>query len=234
MKKLRGFIIIFIFLVSIILIISIGKYILDNTGKINQGNFRMNDIAIQSEILVAEKKIDESKELTISNMMFDLSLKNTISMLIANDAKANNIYIDNIRISNPKLKGEIKIGVDEQNLQTYTTNTSKIDLYPQEQEGEYLCNLVIKNENFAVEQKVPSETKEISYSGKILNLLQIKTSDLYTSVSFDINVIDESGKHNKCSAKYKVPDNTLITEGISIVRKETKNLNFTIQNEKNT
>ena len=57
MKKKNIGTFLLILFVSIALVSSIGVYVLDNTGKVNQGNFRMNDIVIESSLNVVEKDV---------------------------------------------------------------------------------------------------------------------------------------------------------------------------------
>ena len=100
MKKNNVFLAIIIAAISIALVVLISTVVLDNSSKINEGNFRVNDAVINSTVDI-KKKQKETEIAELSNMVFDISQENKLSLLITKDEKINNAYIDNIRYTAP-------------------------------------------------------------------------------------------------------------------------------------
>ena len=86
MDKKKIILIILMIFISIVLVASVGIYLLDTSGKINQGSFRINDLIVESRLNVVEKDSQEVKDL--SSLIFDISQSNKITMLIANNSQA--------------------------------------------------------------------------------------------------------------------------------------------------
>lgn len=238
MKKKRNISIIIVIIVSIALIIGISIKILDNTGKINQGDYRLNDIVITSKIDVVESKTVEktatSTDVTtaknINNLSFDLSQKNSIELLVSKDMEAKEAYIDNISLSEPSKKGEITFSINDK---TQTIDSLKKDIELKEKNNQYYVEIKIDNNNFVKEAKIPEGTNEISLDGTILDVLSIKLSEVSLELRFDLNIIDSSGKKNVCKLKFKMPSETLIKEGISVTREDKSNYIFSLRDNNN-
>ena len=90
MKKVDAFILSIVIIISIAIIFVIVKFALSTTGKINQGNFRVNDSVLTSKIETVEKNTDENA-IEISNMVFDISQKNTLDLLIAKNEEVSSM-----------------------------------------------------------------------------------------------------------------------------------------------
>ncbi len=249
MKKRRNISIIIVIIVSLALIIGISIKLLDNTGKINQGNYRLNDMVITSKIEAIESK--SAKETTtstdttatntdtttanaektnINKLNFDLSQKNTIDLLITKDIEAKEVYINNVSLSEPSKKGEILLSINGENQ---TIDSSKKDITLKEKDDQYYLEIKIENNNFVKEAKIPEGTNKISLDGTILDILNIKLSDIALELRFDLNIVDSSGKNNVCKLKFKMPTEALITEGISVTREDKTNYIFSLRENNN-
>lgn len=228
MSKKKIIIAIFIAIASIAIIACVGVFLLDTSGKINQGNFRVNDLVVESTLEVIEQENQEVKDL--ESLVFDISQNNKITMLVANQAEAKSIYIDNISITNPIQLGKFYLTQNNYEQQFDIANIgSQINIYPALSNGQYRIELNIKNEQCMKDVKVSSGTKSIRYDGTILSLINTKVSDLRFDLSFDLNMIDISGKKNVCSVKLSMPDDELLTNGISVLRKNVNDFIFTIK-----
>ena len=226
-KKNIGVILLIAF-VSIALVASVGIYLLDTTGKINQGNFRVNDLVVESKLEVKEKDVEEVKDL--SSLVFDISQNNKITMLVAAQTEVEAMYIDNVYISNPVKVGNLYI-TQSNYEQKYSIESisSQINIYPAQTEGQYKIEIGINNENCMEDVKVVSGTKSIRYDGTILSLLNTKVSDLRFDLIFDLNIIEKSGKKNVCKVKLSVPNDDLMTNGISITREDVSKFLFKVK-----
>lgn len=228
MNKKKVIILVIIIFVSIALVASVGIYLLDASGKINQGNFRVNDFIIESRINVNEKDAQEVKDL--SSLIFDISQTNKITMLIANQAEAKSMYIDNIYISNPLKVGKLYMTQNNYEEKFELENMdSQINIYPAQTDGEYKIELNVNNENCMQDVNVSSGSRSIRYDGTILSLLNTRVSDLRFDVSFDLNIIDITGKKNVCQVKVDMPDDELLTNGISVLRQDVGEFVFSVK-----
>ena len=90
MKKNNVFLAIIIAAISIALVVLISTVVLDNSSKINEGNFRINDAVVNSTVDIKEKQ-EETEIAELSNMVFDISQENKLSLLITKDEKINKI-----------------------------------------------------------------------------------------------------------------------------------------------
>ena len=66
MEKKKIFKVLIVLIVSIAIVMLVTTFLLDATGKINQGNFRVNDAVIESNLDIIQKQEDQIQEL--SNM----------------------------------------------------------------------------------------------------------------------------------------------------------------------
>ena len=85
------------------------------------------------------------------------------------------------------------------------------------------------NESVLNDAKVPSDTKLLKYDGTMLSLLNLKTEDLTFNVSFNLNIVDITGKTVTCKIELKLPNEKLEEEGTSIVRQDISNYVFSIK-----
>ncbi len=230
MKKVDTFIMAIIVIVAIAIVFVVVTFMLDTTGLVNQGNFRVNDAVINSTIDVIEKNSNPEEVTEIPNMIFDLSQKNKLSLLITKTEEISSMYIDNIVCTNPIKLGELYLsqtGYEEK--YSMDNSVTRIELYPEEKDNQYYVELNFNNDFCIKDVNVPDQTKLVKFDGTMLELINIKISDLYFTVSFDLTIVDSAGKNNVCSVNLKMPDEMLITNGISVIRQNLANYIFTIK-----
>lgn len=227
MKKEKLIKMLIIIIVSVAIVVLLSTFLLDTTGKINQGNFRVSDAVIESSLDISQKQEEELQEL--SNMLLDISQVNKLSLIITNNIDIKEANISNIEFSTPIKQGKIYIGqVDKEKIYDITKDTV-INIYPEEKEDQYIVELNIVNENCLTDVNVPSQTNVVTFDGTILELLNQKYEDFSFEVSFNLNIIDVAGNKNICKVKLKVPDIDLYTNGISIKRDDLSKYVFKLR-----
>ena len=82
MNKEKGLIAIIVIIVSVILTVFIAMWLLDTTGKVNQGNYRISDIIIQSGATVTEVQDNSVKIEKLSGLFFDVSQTNEVTIFV--------------------------------------------------------------------------------------------------------------------------------------------------------
>ncbi len=226
MKKNR-FIPFLIVILSVALLVIVYMFVFNPAGKINEGTFRVNDVVIKSVINVAEIENQETPK-SISDIKFNTSQNNEITLLIAKGNEAKNIYIDNIKVKSSSNVGEIKVSEGEKELVSLS-QTDKVNIYPIEENGQYLVKLNIDNIDFLKNANVPSDSESVTFDGTMLKLMNIKISDIKLEVKFNLNIVDNTGKINICKFNFNIPEEDLITNGISVTRKDSGNYKFYIK-----
>jgi hypothetical protein len=232
MKNINKFLIAVGSIIVIAIIVLVFTLILDTTGRINQGNFRINDFVIKSSVEVTDSEI--AKDNKLSDMSLNLSQSNLLSILIAksDNAEIASMYIDNISTNFPSKKGNLVISQNLQEKNSEYDLSSKMDkiaITPTEKDSQYYIELNIKNKDMLKNIKLPESVKSITYDGTILNTMEINIKDISFTVSFDLNVLDKYGKLNKCKFSIKLPTESLIKDGISIERQDLSKFNFIVK-----
>lgn len=227
MGSKKIFKILIVSIISISIVVLVCMYFLDTTGKINQGNFRVNDAVIESKLEIVEKQEEEVQEL--SNMVLDISQINTLSLLIKSNVDIKNANITNIKYNLPLKYGNLAICEIDKEKISNTTKDSVININPQKKDGQYRIDLQIINENCLTDVNVPSNTNVVKFDGTILELLNQKYEDFVFDISFDLNIYDIAGNKNTCKINLKLPDEELYTNGISIKREELSKYVFRIK-----
>ncbi len=226
MKK-NKFIPFLIIIIAVALIVIVSKLVLDNTGKINQGVFRVNDLIVKS-VVNTEEIQSETTASAISDIKFNASQENQISILVAKDSEAQSIYIDNISIKGPEKKGNIFISESDKEKQNIN-EIKKIDIYPVDRDGQYLIQLNVINSNFLTNANLPDNTSAVTFDGTLLNTLGIKISEVNFKLNFSLNIVDSTGKVNVCKFKLDIPSEELLSNGISVIREDVNNYRFYIK-----
>jgi hypothetical protein len=221
-------------------------FLLDTTGKINQGYFRVNDFVISSTVSVEDKEITETpttdnateqtntteQKEAISNLS-DLKLTatqtNEILMLIAksNGITAKEIYIDNIKTDYPKLTENMYIYQNKENKIDLKTEKIKLNLITEDQDGQYRIKFNIDNLNFIKDAVIPNtEVSTVKFDGTILNILNVNSSDIMFKITFDLNIIDSENKLNTCKVTLNLPSKLMVTNGVSIINEDVGKFPF--------
>ena len=228
MDKVKGIAIIIVAIVSVIVTVLVANILLDTTGKVNQGNFRISDVVVRSSADVKEVQ-DENIELKkLSDMIFDITQTNQISILIDPNVKASSIRIENLNISDPALKGNMQIYQTKDKKYDVTPELKSIDLDLQKEEEKYVVNLYINNNNVLTNQKVDETVETIQYDATMFKTLGYDISSLKFNVSFYLLITDESGNTVKTSISLNMPTDETVEAGMSILKQDTSNYIFTI------
>ena len=229
MDKVKGISIIIIAVVSVIVTVLVSNILLDTTGKVNQGNFRISDVIIESTATLKEVQDKNVKIEKLSGLVFDVSQTNTISILIESNVKASKISIENLVVTDPALKGNMNICQKDYEKYDITPELNSIPIYLEQEDGKYIITLLIDNDNVITDKSVSDEFQEIKYDATIFNLFGIDVSQLQFNVSFDLVITDESGQTVKTTMYLKMPTDETLTEGMSILRQDVTKFLFTVE-----
>ena len=162
MKKTSFFIAVIVIFVSILAIYGIVTVMMDNTGKINQGTYRINDVMSKSTIVYNEKEIKNEGKNGLSDISFDLTQDNLLSVLVAKNVNAKRIYINNVNISTPKYHGNMYIS--QNNTEEKISNDSaekELNIYPDELDGEYFFEGYVSFTYNCTAEEIPEMQAEI-------------------------------------------------------------------------
>lgn len=232
MKNINKFLIIIGTMIVIAIITIVYKVTLNNRGKLNEGNYRVNDFVVRSMVSVEDEVVENTENL--SDIKIKLSQNNLISILISKNTEntdINKIYIDNIKTSKPNKLGTFVIYQEssEQKYNLSNNETKKIDIIPKEVGLQYQIDINIDNVNFVENINIPEGINELKYDGTILNNIGIAYRDIEFKIEFDLNIIEKSGRLNKCSVELEIPDETLFKNGIVINRLSLSNFSFEVK-----
>ncbi len=228
MDKVKYISIIIIAIASVVVTILVANVLLDTTGKVNQGNFRVSDVIVESSATLKEVQDEEKKLEKLSDIAFDVSQTNTISILIESNAEATEINIENIVITEPLLKGEMKISQEGHDKFDVTPELTSLPIDLEEDDGKYVITLLIDNNNVITNQSVGEDVEKIQYDASIFNALKVDVSQLKFNVSFDIVIKDTTGKIVKTNINLNIPTDETFSNGMSILRQDVTNSIFSI------
>ena len=225
MKKNKFFTAIITLVISAVMLIVIVNLIFNNS-KINQGNFRVSD-AILTSIVELEDKAESSTE-----WKYDISQNNKVSILVKpnENASIKEVYLEKIKI---KSKNDVSIYLEQEEYDVSykykNISNGKVNIYTEEtEEGNYLIEFNINNEDVVSNFNVPNDIKEIRHDGTILNIANIAISDITFNVKYNLIIVENNGQINKCKIEIKMPDSKVATEGLFVERLNTSEFNFKV------
>lgn len=230
MDKVKGITIIIIAVVSVVATIFIANMLLDTTSKVNQGNFRISDVVIKSTATLTEVQDKEIALEKLSDLTFDISQTNDVSILLESNSKIKDMYIDNLVVTEPALKGNMNFGQSNYEKYVVAPELTNIELHPEQKDGKYIINLCIDNDNVLRDKSVDESVKEIQYDAKIFDILKVDRQSLKFTVSFDLYITDETGKTVTTSLSLNMPTEETFTEGMSILKQDVSKYIFTFVN----
>jgi hypothetical protein len=221
----------------------LSTFLLDTTGKINQGNFRVNDLVVFSTATVqdiAEKEsttenttgeVASDAMNSLSDLRLDVTQNNEISFLIAKSEGVDitEMYIDNVIMKFPTLTENMYIYQDETKKIDLKEENIKLALNKEDKDGQYLIKLNIENKNCIKEAVIPESEASIVFDGTIFKILNTKISDISFNIQFNLNIYDSMGKLNICKVKLNLPNELLVTNGLSVTKEEVGNFPFRIK-----
>lgn len=228
MDKVKGISIIIIAIVSVIVMIFIANMLLDTTGTINQGNFRVSDVIIESSASLTEVQDDKLGVKKLSDFVFDVSQTNTISILLEANTEASQIKIENLKIEEPILKGNMNICQKDYDKYNITPELTSIPIYLEREDGKYIIRLLLDNDKVIMDKSVDDTIEEIQYDATIFKTLNINTDDLKFKVSFDLVITDNVGKTVSTTISMNMPTDETFLKGMSILRQDASKYIFTI------
>ena len=199
-KNNKALIITSIIIIAVLIVACVFYILLNNTGRINQGFFRTNDVLIKSMVSVEEKQ-DNKEQSLISDLKLDLSQKNVISMLIPKEEEIKEIYVDNIKLKSPKTVGQMYLtqpNVSDKVIINQDIKNEKVNIYTEEKDNQYLVEIEIDNSNFARDVKVPESTRVVRFDGTLISLTGMNVEDLMFKISLDLNIVDKQDKISTC------------------------------------
>ena len=217
-KNNKALIITSIIIIAVLIVACVFYILLNNTGRINQGFFRTNDVLIKSMVSVEEKQ-DNKEQSLISDLKLDLSQKNVISMLIPKEEEIKEIYVDSIKLKSPKIVGQMYLtqpNVSDKVIINQDIKNEKVNIYTEEKDNQYLVEIEIDNSNFARDVKVPESTRVVRFDGTLISLTGMNVEDLMFKISLDLNIVDKQDKISTCSIDLKLPGYELANAGIAI------------------
>lgn len=228
MDKVKGISIIIIAVVSVIVTILIANVLLDTTGKVNQGNFRISDVIVESSATLTEVQDKDLKLEKLSDIVFDISQINTLSILIESNVKATEINIENLIVTDPLLKGKMNISQKDHDKYDITPELTSFPIYLEQEDGKYVIRLLVDNDNVITDKSVGEDIEKIQYDATIFKTLGIDVSQLKFNISFDIVIKDETGKTVKTNINLTMPTDETFSKGMSILRQDVTNYIFSI------
>lgn len=228
MDKVKGLSIIIVVVVSIIITIFVAGRLLDTTGKVNQGNFRVSEITIQSGATVTEVQDKNVKIESLSGLYFDVSQTNIITLMIEANTKASSIMLDNIQVSDPIIKGTMSLTQKDYEKYDLTPDFKSMPIRLEEKDGQYMIVLYLDNDNLITDKNVSDDKEKIPYSAEIFKLWDISVKDVQFDFSFDLIITDEAGTKSKTNIKLNMPTDETLEEGMSILRQDASKYVFTI------
>jgi len=237
-NKKNKFINLLIVIFSLTIVVILCMFLLDATGKINQGSFRVNDLVVSSTVDVVDNEVQKETtdatpktEFNLSDLRLDVTQKNVISFLIAktSDAEIAAINIDSIKINYPILTESMFIYQKEDNKIDLKTESIKLTLDKEDKDGQYLIKVNIDNFNCIKSAVIPEASTSIIYDGTIFNVLNTKISDVIFDIEFNLNITDSNGRTNICKVKLYLPNELLATNGISIINEVPGDFPFRIK-----
>ncbi len=228
MDKVKGISVIIIAVVSVIVMVFIANRLLDTTGTINQGNFRVSDVIIESSAVLTEVQDDKLEVKKLSDFVFDVSQTNTISILLEANTEASEIKIENLKIEEPILKGNMNICQKDYDKYDITPELTTIPIYLEREDGKYIIRLLLDNDKVIMDKSVDESVDKIQYDATIFNTLAVNTENLKFNVTFDLVITDNVGKTVSTTMSMNMPTDETFLKGMSILRQDASKYIFTI------
>lgn len=228
MKKANKIITLIVIILAIAIAYLVINIVLNNVGKVNQGNYRITDMVVTSSIDVIDNSNQELE--SISDVTLSLTQKNKIALLMTKSENISKIYIDDIKVKYPEIGENVYISQSGiEGKQKLLEDIQEIVIQPLEKDNQLYIELNIDNEYFKENLNIPQDATELRFDGTILKRYEIDTKNIIFNISFNLNVLEKTGNVNVCKIQLTLPENEIATNGISIQRKNLDKLNFKIK-----
>lgn len=200
--------------ISVVILLVIVNFTFNN--KINQGNFRVSD-TILSSVVELEDKSDINNE-----WKYDVSQNNKLSMLVQTigDATVKEVYLDNIKVES---RNDVHIYIEQDKYDVKykyeDLKNKKINIYAEQTEqGDYLVEFDIQNEDVISNFVIPSDIKEIRHDGTMLNVTKTPVSSIKFKIKYNLVLVQDDNKTNTCKVEIEVPDEKIAVDGFFVKR----------------
>lgn len=94
--------------------------------------------------------------------------------------------------------------------------------------GRLEINLLIYNENVLKNFKVGDYTNSLVKDATVFNLAGKQISDIKFEVSFNLNILDKTGRKSVLKVKLELPDASILENGTYVERLEISDFNFKV------
>lgn len=212
--------------IAIVILLVIVHITFSKNNSVNEGSFRVSDTIISSIVEL------EDKSESASEWKFDISQNNKISMLVqtVGEATIKEVYLEKVKVSS---KNDVHIYIEQDNYElSYKyeeVKNKKVDIYIEEtEEGNYLVEFDINNQDVVSDFVVPDDVKEIRHDGTMLNLAGISISDIQFKVRYNLVVVQDQGRLNTCKIEIEMPNSKIITEGFVTERLSSLDFKFKV------
>ena len=223
MNKSKFFMAVITMGISAIILFVIVYYTFNN-NKINQGDFRISD-SILSSIVEFEDKSEGANE-----WKYDISQNNKISMLIQTigDTNIKEIYLENVKV---KSKNNVNIYIEQNKYDVSykyeDVKNENINIYVDKMDtGDYLVDFDIKNEDILSGYSRPEGVNELRHDGTVLNTASIAISQIRFQIKYNLVILQDNEKTNKCKIELEMPDEKIAVDGFYVQRLDSANYNF--------
>jgi len=197
-----------------------------NNNKINQGDFRISD-SILSSIVELEDKSEGTNE-----WKYDISQNNKISMLIQTigDVNIKEIYLENVKV---KSRNDVNIYIEQTkydiSYRYEDVKNKNLDIYADNIDtGDYLLEFDIKNEDIVSNYIIPEGVNEIRHDGTVLNTASIAVSQIKFQIKYNLVILQDNNKTNKCKIELEMPDDKIAVDGFFVQRLDSSNYSFKV------
>ena len=228
MDKVKGFMIIVIAVMSVIVTILVANILLDTTNIVNQGNFRISEVVVKSSANLEEVQDKEKTVTKLSDLSFDVTQTNDISIMLEANVEPKKIEIKNLNITSPSLIGEMTICQNGYEKYIVNPELTDLDINVEQQSGKYIINLLLDNNDVLKSVSVDDSVEEIKYDASIFNIINTDVSSLKFNISFDLYVTDSYDTAVKTHINLKMPNDETFSKGMSILKQDTSDFIFTI------
>lgn len=228
MDKVKGLIVIVVAVLSVVVTIIVANLLLDTTGIVNQGNYRISEVVVKSSANVREIQDDEKEIRKLSDFEMDIIQTNDISILVEANVEPEKIELQNLEITQPTLCDRMTISQNGESKYLVTPELKDLDISIEQENEKYIINLLIDNETTCKGVSVDEAVEEIQFDAKIFDVLKVNREDLKFSVSFDLYITDKHGETSKTHIDLQMPTDETFSNGMSILKQDISKFIFTI------
>ena len=219
MDKKKIFWVLITIVIAILLLIVVINVVFKK-DKVNEGKFRVTDVALASSVELTNKTEKNSV------WSIDLSQKNKLAMIItgAEEANIERVYLSDITASKgnvvfSQFNNENKIKLDKQAKELGIE-------YTLDENNQMLLEFIALNENILKDWEIPNTTNQIIYDGRMLTIAGLELKDVQFKLKFKLNIVESTGKTNTMKVELLLPNEQLITTGADVRKLSISDFKF--------